>query len=57
MEDTEVGKSPRTCGSGHGGEVTNLQVFTQDFFFTMDEDTIVLKNKIAQFFLLTREKA
>ena len=57
VEDTEVGKRPRTCGSGHGGEVTNLQVFTQDFFFTMDEDTIVLKNKIAQFFLLTREKA
>ena len=45
MEDTEVGKSPRTCGSGHGGEVTDLQVFTQDFFFTMDKDTIVLKNK------------
>ena len=50
VEDTEVSKSPRTCGSGHGGEVTNLQVFTQDFFFTMDKDTIVLKKQISQFF-------
>ena len=56
MEDTEVGKSPRTCGSGHGGEVTNLQAFTQDFFFTMDEDAIVLNNKIAQIFSPNKRK-
>ena len=57
MEDTKVGKRPRTCGSGHGGEVTNLQVFTQDFFFTMDEDAIVLKNKIAQIFSPNKRKS
>ena len=56
VEDTEVGKRPRTCGSGHGGEVTNLQVFTQDFFFSMDEDTIVFKNKIVQIFSPNKRK-
>ena len=55
VEDTEVGKRPRTCCSGHGGEVTDLQVFTQDFFFTMDKDTIVLKKKkLNSFFLQSR---
>ena len=57
MEDTKVGKSPRTCGRGHGGQVTNLQVFTQDFFFTMDKDAIVLKNKIAQIFSPNKGKS
>ena len=56
MKDTEVGKRPRSCGSSHGGEVTNLQVFTQDFFFSMDEDTIVFKNKIVQIFSPNKRK-